>query len=313
MKENELITMKEARMNLINREDVFTDARVKALSSFLLPKDFGATTQMVADYFEVGSVSAIKSLIKDNREELEGNGLRLTTKDELSSLKELGYISKNSGNVNVFTRRTILNVAMLLRDSEVAKQIRTVLLDATENTTVIKEIVKDNQEDFKDLLFAIYNGGQDAVIASKKITEIEIAKATKPLLETIDNKNKTIQQQENEIIHKEDMIIDLTKGIDIAEKRQRITQIVRYRAKGNYQERYNLLYREFNAKYHIDVQRRLKNGKENGAIKKSVNLMEYICSDKYLNMTNELYDLCIKIFESDFIELLEEWKDTINK
>ena len=187
MKENELITLKEARNNLIEREDVFDDARVKALSSFLLPKDFGATTQMVADYFEVGSVSAIKSLIKDNREELEGNGLRLTTKDELSSLKELGYISKNSGNVNIFTRRTILNVAMLLRDSEVAKQIRTVLLDATENTNVIKEIIKDNQEELKELLFAVYNGGQDAVIASKKITEIEVAKATKPLLEKIEN------------------------------------------------------------------------------------------------------------------------------
>ena len=187
MKENELITLKEARTNLMSREDVFDDTRVKALSSFLLPKDFGATTQMVADYFEVGSVSAIKSLIKDNREELEGNGLRLTTKDELSSLKELGYISKNSGNVNIFTRRTILNVAMLLRDSEVAKQIRTVLLDATENANVIKEIIKDNQEELKELLFAVYNGGQDAVIASKKITEIEVAKATKPLLEKIEN------------------------------------------------------------------------------------------------------------------------------
>ena len=124
---------------------------------------------------------------------------------------------------------------------------------------------------------------------------------------------ETIEVQVKEIEHKEDTIIDLTKGINIAEKRQRITQIVRYRAKGNYQERYNLLYREFNAKFHVDVQRRLKNGKENGTIKKSVNVMEYICSEKYLNMTNELYDLCVVVFEADFIELLEEWKDTINK
>ena len=41
--------------------------------------------------------------------------------------------------------------------------------------------------------------------------------------------------------------------------------------------------------------------------------MEYICSDKYMNMTNKLYDVCIKVFESNFIALLEEWKDTINK
>ena len=142
----------------------------------------------------------------------------------------------------------------------------------------------------------------------------------KTTLETVRKQNELIKSQQviiesqvKEIEHKEDMIIDLTKGIDIAEKRQRITQIVRYRAKGNYQERYNLLYREFNAKFHVDVQRRLKNGKENGTIKKSVNVMEYICSEKYLNMTNELYDLCVVVFEADFIELLEEWKDTINK
>ena len=202
MKENELITLKEARNNLIEREDVFDDARVKAFSSFLLPKDFGATPQMVADYFEVG-FKAIESLVNDNLEELTKNGFVVHTRENLlTSYKNVktkrgGFdvldendnilFSGSNKGVRIFTRRTILNVAMLLRDSEVAKQIRTVLLDATENTNVIKEIIKDNQEELKELLFAVYNGGQDAVIASKKITEIEVAKATKPLLEKIEN------------------------------------------------------------------------------------------------------------------------------
>ena len=223
----------------MNREDVYDDTRVKAVSSFLLPKDFGATTQMVADYFEVDKATIEYHIYtnKEHEKELKENGLHLEFKDNLLTLSnqlktkrggfdildEDGRVVGTGSNkgIMLFTRRSILNLAMMLEGSEVAKQIRTVLLDATENTTVIKEIVKDNQEDFKDLLFAIYNGGQDAVVASKKITEIEIAKATKPLLETI-------QQQENEIIHKEDTIIDLTKGINIAEKRQRIIQIVRY-------------------------------------------------------------------------------------
>ena len=240
MKENELITMKEARNNLIEREDVFDDTRVKALSSFLLPKDFGATTQMVADYFEVG-FKAIESLVNDNLEELTENGFVVHTRENLlTSFKNVktkrgGFdvlddndnilFSGSNKGVRIFTRRTILNVAMLLRDSAVAKQIRTVLLDATENTTVVKEIIKDNQEDFKDLLFAIYNGGQDAVLASKKITEIEIAKATKPLLETIKEQKpavtftNTVLKSKDNILMRQLAKIACDEGINIGEKK----------------------------------------------------------------------------------------------
>lgn len=121
---------------------------------------------------------------------------------------------------------------------------------------------------------------------------------------------ETIEQQENEIYHKEDVIIGLTKEISLAEKRQRITQIIRHNSK-KYQERYSLLYTEFEKIYHVDIQRRLDNGKERGEIKKSVNKMAYICD--YMNMTNELYEICCKLFESDFIQLLDEWKEIVQK
>ena len=205
MNEYELIEKKEIRNNLMNREDVFDDTRVKAISSFLLPKDFGATTQMVADYFEVDKATIEYHIYtnKEHEKELKENGLHLEFKDNLLTLSnqvktkrggfdildEDGRVVGTGSNkgIMLFTRRSILNLAMMLEGSEVAKQIRTVLLDATENTNVIKEIIKDNQEELKELLFAVYNGGQDAVIASKKITEIEVAKATKPLLEKIEN------------------------------------------------------------------------------------------------------------------------------
>ena len=119
---------------------------------------------------------------------------------------------------------------------------------------------------------------------------------------------KTFQVQRFEVY----LIIGLTKEISLAEKRQRITQIIRHNSK-KYQERYNLLYEEFNKKFHVDISRRLENGKERGEIKKSVNKMEYICSEKYMNMTNELYDLACKLFESDFIQLLDEWKEIVQK
>lgn len=139
----------------------------------------------------------------------------------------------------------------------------------------------------------------------------------KGTLETVRKQNELIQQQKEtitvqakEITHKEDVIIGLTKDIDLAEKRQRISQIVKHGSK-KYAERYNLLYSEFNKKYHVDVDRRLENDKQRGNVKMSTNKMAYICD--YMNMTNELYDLSCKLFEGDFIQLLDEWKDTVTR
>lgn len=61
-------------------------------------------------------------------------------------------------------------------------------------------------------------------------------------LKTVREQNETIKRQQKEIIHKEDVIIGLVDDIDLATKRQRITQIVRFGADGKYQERYSLLY-----------------------------------------------------------------------
>ena len=98
------------------------------------------------------------------------------------------------------------------------------------------------------------------------------------------------------------------KDISLAEKRQRISQIVRHNH-NNYSERYGLLYKEFEKKYHLDIQRRIENAIEKGEIKKSMKKMEYIC--KVMNMTNELYEVCCKLFENDFNSLVDEFKSGI--
>ncbi|GAA2467053.1 restriction endonuclease [Streptomyces macrosporus] len=104
--------------------------KVKALS--VLPDGLHVTTRMVADYFEVG-VEAVKSLVKDHREELQANGYRLLTGPALRSFKDLCGLNPRTRSVGVFSRRAVLNVAMLLRDSVVARQVRAYLLDAERN------------------------------------------------------------------------------------------------------------------------------------------------------------------------------------
>ncbi|MDC0772627.1 restriction endonuclease [Streptomyces sp. HD] len=122
--ESALLESKSLRDSVLERTDVLD--RVKALS--LLPDGTHVTTAMVAAYFEVG-LTAITSLVHDHREELEANGYRVLAGTELTSFKELSGIQSRSRALALFPRRAVLNVAMLLQDSEVARQVRVYLLD----------------------------------------------------------------------------------------------------------------------------------------------------------------------------------------
>jgi hypothetical protein len=104
--------------------------RVRAL--VMLPDGMHVTTQGVAQYFEVPE-RTIRSLILDHRAELESNGYSVASGQRLGALKELSAVPSRASSIGLFTRRAVLNVAMLLRDSEVARQVRCYLLDAEES------------------------------------------------------------------------------------------------------------------------------------------------------------------------------------
>ncbi|WP_324790061.1 restriction endonuclease [Streptomyces sp. H51] len=122
--ESVLLESRTLRDSVLDRTDVLD--RVKALS--LLPDGMHVTTAMVAAYFDVG-LEAVKSLIKDHRGELEANGYRLLIGEELRSFKDLSGIQSRTRSLAIFSRRAVLDVAMLLRDSDVARQVRAYLLD----------------------------------------------------------------------------------------------------------------------------------------------------------------------------------------
>jgi restriction system protein len=122
--ESALLESKTLRDGVLERTDVLD--RVKALS--LLPDGMHVTTAMVAAYFEV-TVEAIRALVHDHRTELEANGYRVLAGTELSDFKQLSGVQSRTRSLAIFSRRAVLNVAMLLRDSEVARQVRVYLLD----------------------------------------------------------------------------------------------------------------------------------------------------------------------------------------
>lgn len=107
-----------------------TDAlsKAKSLVMAMWQGTGAATTEQMADYYEV-PVDTIKSVVKNNRDELTLDGLRALKGKELKEAKSMLDLASETAQATIWTPRAALRLGMLLRDSEVAKQVRTVLLD----------------------------------------------------------------------------------------------------------------------------------------------------------------------------------------
>lgn len=121
------------------------------------------------------------------------------------------------------------------------------------------------------------------------------------VLNLVKNQNKMIERQHKTVAHKEDVINGLTSNISLADKRQIINRIVT-QARGNYKDRWNALYREFDAKFHMNVRSRLNNYNRCNKPKLK-NPMEYI--DKVLGKIPELFAIACKLYEGEVESLIQ--------
>lgn len=179
MNENELLTNGKLREELVEHYEVLE--KVKQL--LLIPGTEFATTSEVANFYEV-TTDAIQKVYQRNKEEVDMDGITVISaksligtecpiskdirKDKYSTTFEyengINITIPNRG-IKVFPRRAILRVGMLLRDSKVAKEVRTQLLNVEEKTT--KEVkVQDINEEQKlalELGMAMASGDMNAI------------------------------------------------------------------------------------------------------------------------------------------------------
>lgn len=127
--------------------------------------------------------------------------------------------------------------------------------------------------------------------------------------ETIAMQDKKIAEQKREIDYKEDVIIALVDNISLAEKRQVLNRVVRHN-NSNYQNRWAMLYKEFEDKYHINLKKKLNDYNETHKPKCRCKL-DYI--DKVMHKIPELYEIATKLFEGDVKELVEEMFGTCDQ
>lgn len=164
--EIELIEKKNLRNEYINRIEVLD--KVKTL---LLLSDIQlATTQQVADFYEV-ELTTLQMLVSRFKDEIVSDGYMVWNANDFITKNIL--VIKNRGSFEVkfnngqeerfaprgvalFPRRAILRIGMLLRDSKIAKEVRTQLLNIEEKATVEHKIsaITEEQQLMLDVMYA---------------------------------------------------------------------------------------------------------------------------------------------------------------
>lgn len=194
---NEGIIDLNERKQKINEENIHVLEQVKDILT-IKETDF-ATVQMCAEYFEV-SERRIRQIINEINEELKDNGLKMYNKENF--LREINLPLRNNKQMNgksiltfengyelifpnrgmyLMTKRTLLNIGMLLRDSEVAKELRRRILDivhdAENGNGSIETVVNEIDEEKKlsmELGAAIVEGNLSKVVEiTTKINEFK--------------------------------------------------------------------------------------------------------------------------------------------
>lgn len=148
-KDEILIQRFEVREELIERIEILD--KVKQL--FMSPRLDFITVQAVADYYEVPATTIRNSIIAAHRYELEKDGMVFVTrKDILERMTNFQSdvitgrgsieikvdggqnLKFSNGKTLVFPKRAVLRIGMLLRDSDIAREVRTQLLNIYEKT-----------------------------------------------------------------------------------------------------------------------------------------------------------------------------------
>lgn len=192
----------------------------------------------------------INQLIKDNIEEFEiGVDLLDLKSGYLESTEFLkGIMNKqsisNSTNIYLLSEQGYMLLVGFMK-TEKAKEIRKKL---RREYFTMRKVINSTEQLKATYLLAIYNGGQDAVTASKKLTEIEVEEAKKPLIE----KNDTLNT-ENDLLAQ--------KNLEWAD-RPLINSIIRAYAAfigGNFGKAWNDFKKELLYKHSINLNSRITN------------------------------------------------------
>ena len=146
-----------------------------------MPKVNMASTEQVAEFFRVPK-DTIYTVYHRSKDELDQDGCTLMSAKDFGKLSDCKFSRKPGGNgllvgmtpqgealefpsrgIRFFPKRAVLRVAMLLTGSEVAKAVRTALLNLTEKVeqkapAIVSELVQEQSDLLQSLAVAFTSG-----------------------------------------------------------------------------------------------------------------------------------------------------------
>jgi hypothetical protein len=87
-----------------------------------------ATTGMIAEYFSV-TESAVKEIYRVNHSEFQATETKTLTGKELRDARQMLCLPSKTSQARVFSALGALRIAMMLQQSTIAAQVRTIILD----------------------------------------------------------------------------------------------------------------------------------------------------------------------------------------
>lgn len=113
-------------------------------------------------------------------------------------------------NFFIYSEQGYMALVGLMRSDE-AREIRK---KVRREYFSMRQIINSDDKLLSKLVLDIYNGGQNAVLSARQLTEIEVNKATKPLLETIEVQKPLVNFADKLLKSKENILIgDFAKAI----------------------------------------------------------------------------------------------------
>lgn len=293
--ENSFFENAGLRAQLIGRTDVLDKVR----KFFLIPGLDMMTTQQVADYYKV-SPATITSILLRNGDEISSDGFetikigdtRLIQNTIAKKSRREGstkFITPdgdefllNNNSTRLFSKRAVLRIGMLLRDSKVAKEVRIQLMKCSKI-----RILEQKDEDIKierhidnDFTKALLDGDEE-------VESLPIERQSASEDRHIDALNMTIEDitvEKEELDSKNDVLA--CKNLT-AEPRKLINRIIRGLAwKGmnrKYSDAWRLFAREVNWQKGIYL---------NGRRKGKDSLLDVVREDEWPDMVAVALSLC---------------------
>ena len=189
---NDILEKEELRQDILNNNKSL-DIMNKYKTITTISNTEYETLDRVAKYFEV-DYECIKKLVQNNKRELIKNGLlilkgketrEILGGDNISLHNYKGYFISDNRKFNnrsntLVNKRCFLNMAMLLRDSKVAQEIRSKMLDIILNGNSNNETLTINNTE-------LFNK-----IEEQNKTINELSKMIKDLSDKVDDLNKNL-------------------------------------------------------------------------------------------------------------------------